>query len=212
MSAAPLPAAPRPPLRIAVLISGAGSTLANLIERINDGRLRGVQIVRVISSRGTVRGVEIAQAANLPLSIVRRKDFADDTVFSDALTREVDAAAPDLVVLAGFLCLWRFPERYAGRVLNIHPALLPQFGGKGMFGASVHRAVLASGAQRSGCTIHLADELYDHGRVIAQRDVPVLPGDTPETLAQRVMAAERELLPEVIQRIADEGTACLTGD
>src|SRR6185503_14849230 len=114
MSAAPLPSVSRPPLRIAVLISGGGSTLANLIERIGDGRLRSVQIARVISSRGAVRGVEIAKAAQLPLSIVRRKDFADDATFSAALTREVDLAQPDLVVLAGFLCLWCFPPHYAG--------------------------------------------------------------------------------------------------
>jgi folate-dependent phosphoribosylglycinamide formyltransferase PurN len=94
-------------------------------------------------------------------------------------------------------------------VLNIHPALLPAFGGQGMFGANVHRAVLASGARVSGCTVHLADDIYDHGRIVAQREVPVLAGDTPETLAARVMAAERELLPEVIQRVANEGTAWL---
>lgn len=204
---------PRPahrPLRLAVLISGGGSTLANLIERIRDGRLRHVQIARVISSRIAVRGVEIARAAQLPLGVVRRKDFDDEAAFSDALTREVDLAQPDLVVLAGFLCLWRFPQRFAGRVLNVHPALLPAFGGRGMFGANVHRAVLAAGAAASGCTVHLADEIYDHGRIIAQRQVAVLPGDTAESLAERVMAAERELLPEVLQRIADEGVASLT--
>ena len=212
MAAAPPPRISRAPLRIAVLISGGGSTLANLIERIGDGRLRGVEIVRVISSRGKVRGTDIARAAELPVSVVRRMDFPDEAEFSDALTREVDAAAPDLVVLAGFLCLWRFPSRYANRVLNIHPALLPGFGGRGMFGEHVHRAVLASGARRSGCTVHLADEIYDHGRIVAQSEVAVLDRDTPQTLAQRVMAAERELLPAVIQRVADEGTACLAGD
>lgn len=203
--------APGSRLRIAVLISGSGSTLDNLIRRIQDGRLRRVQIAHVVSSRGTVRGVEIARNANLPPSIVRRKDFSDDEAFSAALTREIDAANVDLVVLAGFLCLWRFPTRYAGRVLNIHPALLPSFGGLGMFGRNVHAAVLAAGAKTSGCTVHLADEVYDHGRIVAQRAVPVYPADTPETLAARVMAAEQDLLPEVIQRIADDGPAWLTG-
>jgi phosphoribosylglycinamide formyltransferase-1 len=210
-AATPLPDCPRQPLRIAVLISGGGSTLANLIERIADARLRGVQIVQVISSRGAVRGVEIARAAALPLAIVRRKDFADEAAFSAELTRVVDSAVPDIVVLAGFLCLWRFPPKYSGRVLNIHPALLPAFGGRGMYGPNVHRAVLESGALCSGCTVHLADEIYDHGRIVAQREVPILPGDTAETLAARVMEVERELLPEVLQRIADEGTGGLAG-
>jgi phosphoribosylglycinamide formyltransferase-1 len=205
------PSAPDSPLRIAVLISGSGSTLDNLIRRIQDGRLRHVHIARVVSSRGSVRGVEIARAASLPLSIVRQKDYSSAESFSEALTREVDAAGVDIVILAGFLCLWRFPERYAGRVLNLHPALLPLFGGRGMYGRNVHAAVLAAGAQMSGCTVHLADDIYDHGRIVAQREVRVHPGDTPDTLAARVSAAEQELLPEVIQRIADHGSACLAG-
>jgi phosphoribosylglycinamide formyltransferase-1 len=199
----------RSPLRLAVLISGAGTTLANLIERIADGRLRGVEIRLVISSRRAVRGVQIARAAGLPLEIIRKVDFVDEPAFSDALTTAVDRAAVDLVVLGGFLCHWRLPPRYAGRVLNIHPALLPAFGGKSMFGARVHAAVLAAGQRESGCTVHLVDEQYDHGPIVAQRRVPVLSDDTLETLAHRVAEAEREVYPQVIQNVADRGLGWL---
>ncbi|HOO16035.1 MAG TPA: formyltransferase family protein, partial [Phycisphaerae bacterium] len=130
------------PLRLAVLISGAGSTLANLIERIRDGRLRGAEIVLVISSRGAVRGVEIARQAGLPVKIVRPIDFADEQAFSEAITTAVDQAEAHLVLMAGFMRYWRLPPRWQGRVLNIHPALLPRFGGRGMYGGHVHAAVL----------------------------------------------------------------------
>lgn len=197
-------------LRLGVLISGGGSTLANLIERCADGRLRRVEIGLVVSSRATVRGVEIARKAGLPLEIIRKRDFPDLSEFSRALVAALDAARVDLVVMAGFLCLWRLPARYEGRVLNIHPALLPDFGGRGMWGHHVHRAVLDAGATESGCTVHLADNEYDHGPIIAQERVPVLPDDTPDSLAARVGVAERELYPNVIQQVADHGLAWLT--
>lgn len=199
------PTSARPPLRLAVLISGGGTTLENLIERIRTGRLRRVEIRQVVSSRRAVRGVEVARAAGLPLAIVRKLDYPEEPAFSDAVTAVLDGAGIDLVALAGFLCFWRFPPRYAGRVLNIHPALLPRFGGRGMYGARVHAAVLAAGERESGCTVHLADHQYDHGPIVAQQRVPVLPGDTPATLAERVGAAERELYPRVIQQVADHG-------
>jgi len=199
------PTRPDRPLRLGVLISGGGSTLENLIERIRDRRLQNAEIALVVSSRSTVRGVEIARAAGLSLEIVRKRAHPDEAAFSAAITRALDDAAVDLTVLAGFLCFWRLPFRYEGRVLNIHPALLPHFGGKGMYGRHVHAAVLASGVTESGCTVHLVDNEYDHGPIVAQACVPVRPTDTPETLAQRVMAAERELYPHVIQRVAAEG-------
>jgi formyltetrahydrofolate-dependent phosphoribosylglycinamide formyltransferase len=198
-----------PALRLGVLVSGAGSTLENLLQRLRDGRLRNAEIALVISSRSAVRGVEIARAAGLPLEIVRKRDHPDETEFSAAIARTLDRAAVDLAVLAGFLCFWRLPPRYAGRVLNIHPALLPRFGGKGMYGRQVHAAVLAAGVTESGCTVHLVDNEYDHGPIVAQARVPVQLADTPETLAQRVMAAERELYPRVIQQVADHGLAWL---
>ncbi len=196
-------------LRLGVLVSGAGATLENLVQRIRDGRLRNAEIALVISSRSAVRGVEIARAAGLPLEIVRKRDHPDEAAFSAAIARMLDRATVDLAVLAGFLCFWRLPPRYDGRVLNIHPALLPRFGGKGMYGRHVHAAVHAAGVTESGCTVHLVDNEYDHGPIVAQARVPVQSADTPETLAQRVMAAERELYPRVIQQVADHGLAWL---
>jgi phosphoribosylglycinamide formyltransferase 1 len=196
-------------LRVAVLISGGGSTLANLVARIDAGQLRGVELVQVVSSRQAVRGVELARAAGLPCTVLRPRDFADPAAFSAALTAVLDAARVDLVVLAGFLCLWQLPAHYRGRTLNIHPALLPHFGGRGFYGHHVHEAVLAAGVAESGCTVHLVDAEYDHGPIVAQARVPVLPGDTADTLAERVQAAERELYPQVLQTIADQGIGWL---
>ena len=199
----------RAPLFLGVLISGGGTTLANLIDRIRDGRLHGVAIKSVISSRSTVRGVAIARAAGVPIEIVRKRDYPDEGTFSAAITAALDRAGVDLVILAGFLCFWRLPPHYVGCALNIHPALLPRFGGPGFYGEHVHAAVLAAGEKESGCTVHLVDNEYDHGPTIAQRRVPVRRGDTPESLAQRVGVAERELYPEVIQQIADHGLTWL---
>lgn len=201
--------APRHPLRLGVLISGGGTTLENLIHRIADGRLRGVEIAVVIASRGSVRGVDIARAADLPLEIIRQRDYMDAGTFSGNLTAVLDRARCDLAVLAGFLCHWQLPPHWFGRALNIHPALLPRFGGQGMFGHHVHEAVLAAGDTESGCTVHLLDEQYDHGPIVAQARVPVQPHDTPDALAQRVGEAERELYPQVIQQVADNGLGWL---
>ncbi len=198
------------PLRLGVLISGGGTTLANLNTRCADGRLRNCKITLVISSRGTVAGVDIARRAGLPLKILRRHVFPRLAEFSGALVDALDAAKVDLVVMAGFLCLWRIPPHYEGRVLNIHPALLPRFGGRGMYGHHVHEAVLAAGETESGCTVHLADNQYDHGPLIAQTRLPVLSDDTPDALAERVGVAERELYPRVVQSVADHGLAWLT--
>jgi len=195
----------RPPLRLGVLISGGGSTLANLHARIADGRLPGATIAQVISSRAAVRGVEIARSAGLPLVVLRPRDFPDGRAFSAAVAECLRAAQVNLVLLAGFLSLWHVPEDFAGRTLNIHPALLPRFGGRGMYGHHVHEAVLAAGERESGCTVHLVDEQYDHGPIVAQARVPVLPGDTPTSLAERVAAAERELYPAVVRAVAEHG-------
>lgn len=196
-------------LRLGVLISGSGTTLENLIVRIRDGRLPAVEIRLVLSSRRAVRGVEIARKAGLALGIVRPRDHRDVVAFSDALTAALDQAGVDLVLMAGFLCFWRLPPHYVGRVLNIHPALLPRFGGPGFYGRRVHEAVLASGARESGCTVHLVDNEYDHGPIVAQTVVPVLANDTPATLAERVGQAERELYPHVVQQVAQHGLTWL---
>lgn len=193
------------PLRLAVLLSGSGTTLANLLDRIRDGQLTHVTIARAVSSRGGVRGLDIAAAAGIRAEVVRPRDFDDAQAFSDAVTRAVESSQADLIVMAGFLCRWLFPGQFNGRVLNIHPALLPDFGGAGMYGRHVHQAVLAAGRATSGCSVHIADLEYDHGPIVAQRPVPVLAGDSAETLAARVGQAEREVYPWVIQQVADRG-------
>src|SRR5262245_14137603 len=157
---------------IAVLISGSGSTLQNIIDRIAGGTLP-VRIVQVISSKPDVKGVERAQAAGLPVAIIERKRFVSVEAFSEANFALCRKAGAQLVVLGGYLQLLRIPDDYRQRVINIHPALLPAFGGKGMYGNHVHEAVIKQGAIVSGCTVHYVDDQYDHGPNIAQRKVEV---------------------------------------
>jgi phosphoribosylglycinamide formyltransferase 1 len=184
------------PLRIAALISGGGRTLLNILERIEAGELPA-KVVRVIASNDCP-GVERAAAAGLSVKVISRKDFAGPDAFSDAVTSAIQAAETDLVVAAGFLQLWKFPESFAGRVMNIHPALLPSFGGKGMYGHRVHEAVLDAGCKVSGCTVHFCDLQYDHGPIIIQRTVSVLEDDTPDVLAARVFEQECIAYPQAI--------------
>jgi len=190
-------------LRLAVLLSGSGRTLENLLEWIAAGRL-AASVERVVSSRGDVRGVRLAERAGIPVSVLppAGRPLAE---WSDAIFAACRGAMPDLVVMAGFLHLVEIPADFAGRVINIHPALLPAFGGKGFHGLHVHRAVVARGCTVSGCTVHLVDNEYDHGRILLQQTVPVLRDDTADSLAARVFAAECETLPEAINRIAAGG-------
>jgi formyltetrahydrofolate-dependent phosphoribosylglycinamide formyltransferase len=191
----------RPPICLGVLISGSGRTMMNLLERIKQGELNA-RIGLVISSRSDVPGVEKARAAGLQLCIIRRKDFPDIESFSQRLTEELTKAGVDLVVQAGWLCLWRIPEVFKNKVMNIHPALLPSFGGKGMYGIHVHQAVLAAGCKVSGCTVHFCTDQYDSGPIIIQRTCPVLDDDTPQTLAGRVFEQECIAYPEAIELFA----------
>jgi phosphoribosylglycinamide formyltransferase-1 len=187
-------------LRLAILLSGSGRTLENLLEWIAAGKLSAT-IETVISSRSDVRGVAIARRAGLSTHVLPSagKALAD---WSREIFDACRAAQPDLVVMAGFLQLVEIPADFTGRVINIHPALLPAFGGKGYHGMHVHRAVIERGCTVSGCTVHLVDNEYDHGRILLQETVPVRRDDTPEALAARVFAAECEALPEAINRIA----------
>lgn len=192
-------------LKLGVLISGSGRSLQNLIDRIADGSL-SAHIETVISSHPGVKGLERAAQAGLPAVVVDYRQHKDVEGFSRAVSAELDRRTVDLVVMAGFLRRWIFPPAYEGRVLNIHPALLPKYGGKGYYGHYVHEAVLRAGESESGCTVHFADHHYDRGPILVQKRVPVLPGDTPDTLADRVFQAECEAYPEAI-RIFAEG-AC----
>ena len=185
------------PVRVAVLLSGSGTTLQNLLDRIKAGRL-AARIALVISSRGDAGGLERAQRAGIPAVAVPRKSFSDVDAFNDALHIELQRHDFDLIVLAGFLSPFQLRNRYAGRVMNLHPALIPAFCGKGFYGEKVHQAVIESGVKVTGCTVHFADEQYDHGPIILQGTVPVLDDDTPQTLAVRVHAVENELYPQAI--------------
>jgi phosphoribosylglycinamide formyltransferase-1 len=190
-----------PDLPIAVLLSGGGTTLQNLLDRRADGALP-VRVVQVVSNRESVVGLERARRAGLPAAAVPRREFPSVEAFSERIFDLCRSAGAELVCLAGFLQLLRVPDDFAGRVLNIHPALLPSFGGKGMYGRHVHEAVLQYGAKVSGCTVHFCDNQYDHGPVVLQRTVPVLDDDTAETLAARVFAEECVAYPEAIRLFA----------
>ncbi len=189
----------RDPLRLAALISGGGRTLLNLHRRIVEGSLRA-QIATVVSSRADAAGVARSRDAGLTTLVIERRRLSPEE-FQRQVTQAV--AGVDLVCMAGFLSLWRIPAEFQGKVINIHPALLPDFGGNGMYGKRVHEAVLAAGKKISGCTVHYCDDHYDHGSIILQRSVPVLDKDTPDTLAARVFEQECIAYPEAIQLIAD---------
>lgn len=197
------------PVRLAVLLSGSGSTLQNLLDRIAAGTL-DARVVVVIGSKEDAFGLERARRAGIPAVCVPRKQFPDVDSFNDALHAELDKHAFDLIVMAGFLSPLQMRGKFAGRVMNIHPALIPAFCGKGFYGDRVHRAVIESGVKISGCTVHFADDHYDTGPIILQRAVPVLDDDTPETLAARVHEAENEAYPEAI-RLWAEGRLEIVG-
>jgi phosphoribosylglycinamide formyltransferase 1 len=185
--------------RVAVCVSGGGSNLQALLDRLQGEA--PARVVLVLSNRADAGGLERARQAGVPAEVL-----ADPADASEWITR-LGRRDVDLLVLAGYLKLVPpgVVQKYAGRIVNVHPALLPAFGGPGMYGQRVHEAVLASGAAESGPTVHLVDEVYDRGEILAQRRVPVLPGDTPETLAGRVLTAEHALLPEVVLAAARAG-------
>ena len=196
------PATGKKLLRIGVLLSGGGTTMVNIQKEIDAGSLNA-KIVQVISSLSTVRGVDLAKGMQLPLEIVRRKDFSDVESFSDRIAEVMDAAKVDLIVQAGWLCLWRIPETYENKVMNIHPALLPSFGGKGMWGHHVHQAVLKAGCKVSGCTVHFVTNEYDTGPIIVQKGCAVKDDDDADTLAARVFQQECKAYPQAIKLFAE---------
>lgn len=189
-------------LRLAVLLSGEGTGLENLFERIEAGAL-DARVEVVIASKARARGLERARRRGVPAVAVPRRGHPDVADFNDALHAVLDAHPVDLVVLLGFLSPFETRGRFEGRALNVHPALVPAFSGKGYYGRRVHESVLESGVKLTGVTVHFVDAEYDHGPIIAQEAVPVLDDDTPETLAARVQAAERRLVPEAIRLFAE---------
>lgn len=184
--------------RIAVLVSGGGRSLENLTRVIASGELE-VEIAIVISNTPKAFALERARQHGLAHVVVDHKLFDGAPAFSAAIFREVEARDVELVVLAGFLRKLEVPAPWSGRVLNIHPALLPKFGGAGMYGERVHRAVLDARERISGCTVHYVTDDYDAGPIAVQRRVPVHAGDTPEVLAARVFEEEKIALPEAIR-------------
>lgn len=199
----------RPPLKLAVLMSGSGRTLENIQQAIAQGQLNAV-VSLVVSSNPDAYGVQRAARLGLPCVTVDRKAFADSASFSAKLWKHVAGSGAQFVCLAGFLCLIEIPPAYEHKVVNIHPALLPAFGGKGMYGKHVHKAVLDAGCKVSGCTVHMADDTYDTGPILVQRPCPVLEDDTPDTLAARVFEQECIAFPEAL-RLIEQGRVTFQG-
>lgn len=191
---------PSQPLSIAVLISGGGTTLTNLLEHIERETL-SAEISLVIASRGCA-GVKKSQLAGLKTHLIPRTGYTSTAAFSQEVFQHCREAGVQLVVLGGFLSRLTIPSDFVDRVVNIHPSLIPAFCGEGMFGHHVHEAVLERGVKLSGCTVHFCDNEYDHGPIILQQAVPVFYDDTPDTLQARVFEAECEALPAAIQLIA----------
>ncbi|MGO8750902.1 MAG: phosphoribosylglycinamide formyltransferase [Thermoguttaceae bacterium] len=193
---------PRPALSMAVLFSGTGRTLKNLIDRIEAEELHG-KIRLAVASTPDACGRQFAEQAGIPAVVLERKDFSSQDEYSGKVFSCIRAAGAEWVVLAGFLKRLTIPDDFANRVLNIHPALVPAFCGKGFYGHHVHEAVLKYGAKISGCTVHFVDNEYDHGPVLLQTPVPVLDDDTADTLAARVFEAECQSYPQALQWIAE---------
>lgn len=195
------PASESTRLRLVVLISGGGTTLGNLLEKMAAGRL-AVEMALVISSNAKAGGLKIARSAGIATQVISPQSHATPQAYSEAIFAACREAGAAYVVMGGFLTYVPIPPDFENRVLNIHPALIPAFCGQGFFGHRVHEAVLEYGARVSGCTIHFVDNQYDHGPVILQKTVPVLDDDTPETLAARVFEAECEAYPEALRLLA----------
>ncbi|MCA9248885.1 MAG: phosphoribosylglycinamide formyltransferase [Planctomycetales bacterium] len=190
------------PLPIAVLISGSGRSLRNLIERSEAGLL-DIDIRLVIASKPSAGGLQFARDAEIPTAVVQRSKLGSDDAFGEAIFAQLRESGVEMVVLAGFMKFLPIPRDFENRVINIHPALIPAFCGRGYFGHHVHEAVLDYGAKVSGCTVHFVDNQYDHGPIILQRTVAVLDSDTPDALANRVFQAELDALPDALQAIAE---------
>jgi len=190
------------PLRLGLLISGGGSTMVNIADNIRHRRV-SAEIALVISSNPGAAGIERARQMHLPVNVVPRKQYDSVEAFSERIFQLMRVADVDLVVMAGFLSLVQIPDDFRWRVMNIHPALLPAHGGKGMYGKKVHEAVLAAGDGETGCTVHFADNQYDHGPIILQRRCEVRDSDTADTLHERVQAEERIAYPQAIQLFAE---------
>ncbi len=184
-------------LKLAVLLSGSGTTLENVFEHIERGELPA-EVAVVISSLSKAYGLVRAKKRGVPTRVLVRKKYPSTGAYSQAVFEAVREHGAELVCLAGFMVRIDVPPEYAGKVMNVHPALIPSFCGKGWYGHFVHEAVIDSGVKLTGCTVHFVDDEYDHGPIIIQRPVKVAHDDTPETLAEKVQAEEKKAYPEAI--------------
>ncbi len=191
-------------LNIAVFGSGRGSNFQAILTAIESRKLPGVRIVVVVSNNSGAGILDIGRRHGIPAVHISERQFPDESAFAEALLALLKRHGADFVALAGYMK--RVPRQvigaYRNRIINIHPVLLPKFGGKGMYGIHVHEAVLAAGEKFSGATIHIVDEEYDRGPIVLQRQVAVEPGDTPESLAARVLEVEHRLYPEALALFA----------
>ncbi len=192
-------------LQLGLLASGRGSNFEAILEHIETGSL-SADVRALVSNRKSAGALEIAERRNIPSLALSRKDFSSDEEFDRKILDFFRKNKVDFVVLAGYLRLLTpaLIHPYKNRILNIHPALLPSFGGKGMFGHHVHQAVLNYGCKVSGVTVHLVDESYDSGPIVLQRCIPVENNDTPDTLAARVLKQEHQIFSEALQLFAEE--------
>jgi phosphoribosylglycinamide formyltransferase-1 len=193
-------------VRIAVFISGGGSNLQALIDGCKAGIL-SAKIVWVVSSSVKAYGLTRAENEGIETFVFKPKKYPSPEAAADDLLNKLQERKINYIALAGYLKLLpsNVVAAYSRRIVNIHPALLPKYGGKGMYGHHVHEAVLASGDKESGVTIHLVDEIYDHGKILDQVRVPILPGDTPDTLAARVLEQEHKLYPKALNKLIHDG-------
>jgi phosphoribosylglycinamide formyltransferase-1 len=192
--------------RVAILVSGGGTNMENLIQAADRGELPRAAITLVLSNRKDAGAIARAQAHGITPKIIQSVGFKQDSECQAAVLKVLEEQHIDLICLAGYLKKvgTSIVQRFKGRILNIHPALLPKYGGAGMYGHYVHEAVLKAGDKESGCSVHLVDEEFDHGRVLGQTRVPVKPGDTPETLAERILVEEHKLYPKVLREFCEQ--------
>lgn len=198
--------------RVTVLVSGGGTNLQALLDAAATGALPDADIAHVVASKPGVFALERAHRAGVPATVLARGRYKSAAAYDEALRTVLRQCETDVVVLAGFLCILgpRVLETYAGRILNVHPSLIPAFCGAGFYGLRVHEAALARGVKLTGATVHLVDATVDGGPILLQKAVPVLEGDTPKRLQRRVMEqAEWQLLPRAVQQLcaalAEEG-------
>ena len=194
-------------IRIAVFVSGGGTNLQALLDAEKSGQLKSGRIALVVSSKPGVYALERAAKAGVPAVVVSRKDCRDQAEFEERLLAALEAQGIDMIVLAGFLSILSadFTARFPQRILNVHPSLIPSFCGRGFYGLKVHEAALAYGVKVTGATVHYVNEIPDGGRILLQKAVPVLPGDTPAALQKRVMErAEWIILPEAAELVSSK--------